>query len=301
MKILVTGSRGTIGIPLVKELRNRGHFVFGCDIKHENDPLYMRCDIAEYRQLERVFKHENFDLVFHLGAEFGRNNGEEYFEQVWKSNAIGTRNILEIQKDLRFKLVHASSSEIYGDVKAEYISEETVPAPQQNDYAISKWVNELQCRNFMARYGNQIMIPRFFNSYGPGEYYNNYRSVVCLFCYRAMFDIPYEVYEGYHRVFMYMDDFIPTLANCADRFKNGEVVNIGGKEYRSVKDLSNVVLKILGRDDSIVTYMPEDKHNTVNKRPNIDKAIKLLGHNPKTKLEEGVKKTIDWMKEVYQK
>jgi len=308
--IFVTGSRGTLGIPLVEELEKRGHDVFGVDLKHNNIDNYKRCDISEYRQLEEVFKECKFDFVFNLAAEFGRHNGEEYYEKVWKTNVIGLRNILELQKILGFKLIHASSSEIYGELsdlfgqdinKNEfYYKEEMIPAKQKNDYAISKWVNELQCKNFIDRYKNQIMIPRFFNAYGPGEYYNNYRSVVCLFCYRALKGIPYEVYENYHRVFMYIDDFIPTLANCVEKFISGETINIGGDDYRSVKELSDLILNELGLDDSLVNYIPADLHNVVNKRPDITKAKKLLGHNPKMKLEEGVKKTIEWMREVYQ-
>ena len=298
MKILVTGSQGTIGKPLVKELRSRGHIVYGCDLKHEADKNYIRCDISEYRQIEKVLNN-SFDIVINLAAEFGRQNGEEYFEAVWRTNVIGMRNILEIQKDKKFKLIQASSSEIYGDIKVDYLKEDIKPEPQLNDYAISKWVGEIQCRNFRQRYKNQIMIPRFFNAYGPGEYYTEYRSVVCLFCYKALHDLPYTVYEGYHRVFMYIGDFIPTLANCCERFIDGETINIGGKEYRSVKEMSDIVLKLTGKDDKLVTYLPQDQHNVVNKRPDIIKAEQLLDHAPNTSLEIGIAKTIEWMKKVY--
>ena len=79
----------------------------------------------------------------------------------------------------------------------------------------------------------------------------------------------------------------------------GDLYNIGGHEYRSVKDLSNVILKYLGLEDSFVEYLPEDKHNTQNKRPDITRACQLLSHDPKITLEEGVPKTIEWMRQVY--
>ena len=300
MRILITGCAGTLGIPLVEELRERGHEVWGCDLQHQNFANYIRADIAEYRQMEEVLAAANFDVVYNLAAEFGRVNGEEYYEKVWKTNAIGMRNILELQKMMGFKLIHASSSEIYGDMAVDFYREDMLPAPQQNDYAISKWVNELQIRNFIRRFNSKIMTLRFFNAYGPGEFYNAYRSVVCLFCYRAMYGIPYEVYEGYHRVFMYIDDFIPTLANACEKFISGEVVNIGGAEYRSVHELSDIILKSLGKKDTMVKYLPEDKHNVTNKRPDIEKARKLLLHNPGVSLEVGVEKTLKWMKEVYE-
>ncbi len=299
--ILVTGSKGTLGTPLVKELLKRGHAVTQCDLQHQRDPDYIRADVGNYRQLERVFERD-YDFVYHLAAEFGRINGEEYYDTLWQTNVVGTRNILEWQRRKGFKLIFASSSEVYGDAEAAILTEslpQQIPIAQHNDYAISKWVNEMQIMNFEKRYGNQCMRLRFFNAYGPGERYHHYRSVVCLFCYRALFDIPYDVYEGYHRVFMYVDDFIPTLANACESFIQGGVVNIGGEEYRSVEDLSKIILDYLGKDDKLVRYLPEDKHNVVNKRPNITLARNMLGHNPQVELEEGIPNTIEWMREVY--
>ena len=130
LNILVTGSEGTLGKPLVAELERRGHSVYKCDLKHTDQERYIRCDIAEYRQLLMVFDlGVKFDYVYNLAAEFGRINGEQYYEKVWKSNVIGLRNILEIQKLKGFRLIHASSSEIYGDLDVESIREEMMPAP----------------------------------------------------------------------------------------------------------------------------------------------------------------------------
>ncbi|MDD5510978.1 MAG: NAD(P)-dependent oxidoreductase [Dehalococcoidales bacterium] len=300
-KILVTGSKGSLGKPLVKELKRRGHEVWQVDLQHHLDDNYLRADISSYRQMERVFQ-QRYDYVYHLAAEFGRINGEEYYDTLWQTNVIGTRNILELQKQKGFRLIFASSSEIYGEVDADILSEE-LPLYQSiiqlNDYAISKWVNELQCMNFEKRFGSEIVRCRFFNAYGPGEHYNNYRSVVCLFCYRALHDLPYQVYQNYNRVFMYIDDFIPTLANVADRFTPGELYNIGGHEYRGVEDLSKVILDYLGLDDSRVVYLPQDVHNVKNKRPDITRARQFLGHDPRITLEEGIPRTIEWMRKVY--
>lgn len=300
-KILVTGSEGTLGTSLVSELRRRGNEVWGCDLQHQADEQYVRADVSSYRQLERVFE-QDYDIVYHLAAEFGRINGEEYYDTLWQTNVIGTRNMLEWQRKRGFKLIFASSSEIYGDKHADILTEE-IPLHssiiQQNDYAVTKWVNEIQCMNFERRFGLPIVRLRFFNAYGPGESYHRYRSVVCLFCYRALHDLPYTVYKDYHRVFMYIDDFIPTLANVANNFVPGQVYNIGGREYRSVEELSNIILSSLSLDDSRVTYLPQDQHNVQNKKPDISKAAQAFGHNPTIPLEDGVRRTIDWMRHVY--
>jgi dTDP-glucose 4,6-dehydratase len=300
-KILVTGIMGTLGRPLKQRLEEQGHDVWGADLQHQADQKYYRADVSNYRQLERVFE-QDYDYVYHLAAEFGRINGEEYYDTLWETNVIGTRNILELQRRKKFKLIFASSSEIYGDKHQQILSED-IPLNhsiiQHNDYAVTKWVNEIQIMNFEKRFGIPVVRLRFFNAYGPGEYYHNYRSVVCLFAYRALHRIPYDVYLGYHRVFMYIDDFIPTLASVVDNFVPGEVYNIGGEEFRSVKELSDLILKCVEMDDSIVNYLPEDKHNVLNKKPDIEKAKNAFGHNPRIILEEGVPKTVDWMKSIY--
>ncbi len=90
-KILVTGGVGAVGTYLVKELRSRGHEVFVADHKHTREPNYARCDVGEFRQVERLWtgggweqgslsKPHKFDVVYHLAAEFGRWNGEDFYE-----------------------------------------------------------------------------------------------------------------------------------------------------------------------------------------------------------------------------
>jgi len=300
-KILITGVMGTLGRPLKQELERRGHDVWGVDLQHQADQKYFRADTAIYRQMERALE-QDYDFVYHLAAEFGRINGEEYYDTLWETNVIGTRNVLELQKKKKFKLIFASSSEIYGDKHIDVLSED-IPLNhsiiQHNDYAVTKWVNEIQIMNFEKRFGNPVVRLRFFNAYGPGEHYHNYRSVVCLFGYRALHRLPYDVYMGYHRVFMYIDDFIPTLANVVNNYHAGEVYNIGGHEYRSVKEMSDLILKSIGLDDSLVNYLPEDKHNVLNKRPDCSKAAAAFGHDPKITLEQGIPKTIEWMRKVY--
>jgi dTDP-glucose 4,6-dehydratase len=304
--ILVIGSKGTIGQPLVRELMKRGHKITTSNFIHTSDLDHVRCDISKYRQVERLFNDGEFDYVYNLAAEFGRKNGEDYFEQLWETNVIGLKNILRIQEQKRFKLIHFSSSEIYGEIKThngfleENLSDQ-VPLKQSNDYAISKWVNELQIRNSRALSQTETLIVRLFNAYGPGEYFTPYRSVISQFIYKALHDLPYEVYLNYHRVFMYIDDLIPTLCNTVERFKDGEVYNIGGEEFVEVKVASDMILDYLGKDDSLVKYLPVDLHNVVDKRPDIAKAKRDLEHKPITPLSVGIPKTIEWYKKTYQR
>ena len=80
MKILVTGGLGVVGRPLVNALRKKGHDVWSVDLHHNWDAQYIRCDVGKFRQLNEVFRIANFDFVYHLAAEFGRQNGEDFYE-----------------------------------------------------------------------------------------------------------------------------------------------------------------------------------------------------------------------------
>lgn len=276
----------------------RAHEVLGIDIRHHVDGI--RADVAEYRQLEAALP-KDVDLVYHLAAEFGRYNGEDFYEQVWRTNAIGTKNVLRLQKERGFKLIFASSSEVYGERPETWLKEDLPLSPLllSNDYALSKLVNEGQLENARKQWGSQSMTLRFFNAYGPGEHYHRYRSVVCLFCYCALKRLPITVYKGYYRVFQYIDDLVATLASAADRFTPGLVANVGGTEFCSVEDLCGVIRKHVEIAPELITLLPEEAHNVVSKRPDITRAVETLGHDPKVTLAEGIPRTLDWMRQTY--
>ncbi len=301
MRILVTGGLGAVGTPLTRELRQRGHEVWIADRLHAPGPNYLRCDVGMYRQVARIFEDQAFDVVYHLAAEFGRMNGEDFYETMWQSNAIGTKNMLRCQEQHGFRMVFASSSEVYGDwagVMTEDVLEKH-PIRQLNDYAISKWVSEMQIMNSSDRFGTETVRVRLFNTYGPGEPYSEYRSVVCRFVYHALHDLPYTVFLDHHRSSTYIEDCARTLANISEHFTPGEVYNIAGDEYHDIKHLSDMILGYLGKDDSLVEYKKLEAHNTLNKRSDNAKSRKDLGHQSTVPLEVGIPRTIEWQKEVY--
>jgi dTDP-glucose 4,6-dehydratase len=304
VKILVTGGGGTLGKPLTIELRDRGYDVLTLDLMH--GMADQRCDIRSFRQLEEVVADFMPDYVYHLAAEFGRHNGDEFYEQCWSTNMVGTGNVIRLCNEYAARLIFASSSEIYGELSlakgakiSEDITDET-PVFPTNDYAISKWANELQIINAQATSDVEATRLRFFNAYGQGEHFHPYRSVVCLFCHAAMAGEEFTVFKGYNRTFMHIDDFIPTLANASDAHRwstlDGSAINIGGTDYRGVEELAEIVLETTGASKDLVQYMPEDQHNVQDKRPSIDQARHALGHDPQIKLEDGVPAYVEWLK-----
>lgn len=304
MKILITGGTGFIGTNLTQELLSRGHEVLTADLKHT--PLtkrnHYRCDIGEYRHLERIFdEHSDIEFVFNLAAEYGRWNGEAFYELLWRTNCVGMKNILMLQKKHKFKLTTFSSAEVYGDYRGEMyesLMDETA-IKQMNDYAISKWANELQCLNAAAMFGNKIVRIRPVNCYGPHEEYSPYRGVIPILVYHGMFNLPVKVFQGHKRIFDYVSDTVRTVANTTENFKPGEVYNIAAKKEISINYLSNLVNTELGIDDSHVTYMPEEPFTTKSKPINCDKAYRDLDHKINTPIDEGIKLYINWMKGKY--
>lgn len=303
MKILVTGGLGTVGKVLVRELRERGHDVWLCDIFHYHDLKHIRCDVGQYRQLERIIENNSFDYVYHLAAEFGRWNGEDYYDTLWVTNCVGTKNLIRLQEKHRFRMIFFSSSEVYGDWEG-VMSEDVMDKyeiKQLNDYAMTKWVGEMQILNSSAMHNTETVRVRLFNTYGPGEYYSPYRSAICIFIYKALHDVPYTVYLNHYRTSTYVSDTVHTLANIVETFKPGKVYNIGGLEEHDIKTVSDLILNYLGKSDSIVNYRESEPFTTKSKKLDISEAIKDLNHNPKITLEEGIPKSVEWMREVYKK
>ena len=193
------------------------------------------------------------------------------------------------------------SAEVYGDydgVMSEDVMDR-VPIKQMNDYAIVKWVNELQIMNSAAMFGTETVRVRLFNVYGPGERYTPYRGWIPKFIYKAMHDEPYTVYLGHKRTLEYVGDICRTLANIIDNFKAGEVYNLGGDTQYEVKYVSDLILRLLGKDDSKVAYKESEPFTTRVKTPDSSKAKRDLGFKLTVPLEEGMRRTVEWFKKLY--
>mgnify|MGYP003629960421 CR=1 FL=1 len=312
MKILITGVLGVVGSKLEEILLKRGHSVFGVDLKHAEkkyghglgkipEDNYFRCDIGEYRQIQKVIEYVKPDVVYSCAAEFGRWNGEHFYEQVWKTNAIGLKHIIRLQEDMGFKLIHCSSSEVYGDYQDIMYEDvmNNVAIDQMNDYAMSKRVNEMQIKNSQLMYNTDSVVVRIFNTYGAGEWYHPFRSVNCVFTYNLLHNKPITVFKGHRRTSTYVYDTVTTIANICENFISGETYNIASNSLHTIEDLTDLILKHSGANKDLVTYAESEILTTKDKLVNVDKAILDLNHKNSVGLDEGVKKTIDWMKKYY--
>lgn len=307
MKILVTGGAGFIGTNLCKELKKRDHTVYACDVYNTDLERFSRCDVGKYRQLETLFQEKGpFDFVYHLAAEYGRWNGEAYYENLWQTNVIGTKHILRLQEKFGFKMIFFSSAEVYGDYNGRMSEDIMEKNPikdtyQMNDYAISKWAGELMCLNSAAMFGTETVRVRPLNCYGPHEEYTPFRGFIPKFIYLALHGKPYTVYKGHRRIIDYVEDSARTFANIIDNFKPGEVYNVGGKtEWEiDIKDYSDLILEATGGDESLIKYEEGEPFTTKIKTVDFSKAINDLDHDPKVDPKEGISRTTAWMKSFY--
>ena len=305
LRILVTGGLGAVGTYLVAELKRRGHSVAVMDLPHSAGPDYHRGDVGEYRQFENVVSRVKPEFVYHLAAEFGRWNGEDFYETMWRANAVGTKHLLTLAERYQFRGVVFSSSEVYGDFEGEMNEDVMMTQPagalrQMNDYAISKWVNELQVMNAAAMHGVEIVRVRLFNTYGPGERYSDYRSVICRFCYHALSGKPITVFRGHRRTSTYITDCVNGLAAIAENFKPGEVYNIASDVEHSIEEAAEIVLKVTGADPGLVDHRDSEPFTTKQKQVNAEKARRDLGMRSTVHLEEGIANTVKWMRDFYQ-
>jgi len=303
-RILVTGGRGFIGTNLVCELRSRGHEVWTCDVLQGEDPQHVKVDTGEFRQLEWIFERQSFEYVYHLAAEYGRWNGEDHYENLWRTNVVGTKHMLRLQQRYKFKMIFFSSAEVYGDYD-ELMTEdvmEQLPIKQMNDYAISKWAGELQCLNAATMFGNETVRVRPVGCYGPHEYYSPYRGVIPIFTFKCLHHVPFTVYQGHKRIFDFVEDTCRTFANIVENFIPGRVYNVGGREEWSIsiEELAEIILEATEADRGLAQFRSAEDFTTRVKVVDFSLARQELQHDPKIDIREGVRRYVAWMRTVYQ-
>lgn len=320
MRILITGSEGVLGSTLKTLLRDRGNEVYGCDLKHSHDPDVMRADISERRQITRVFDKFQPELVYNFAAEFGRNNGQDYYEQLWKTNCIGTRNVIEECIHNRVTLAHASSSEAYG-LAEKYTSGlldegllDKFPPQFHNEYALSKWTNERQISMAVRNNNLNAVIFRFFNVYGPPELYNPYRSVVCQLAYKLLAGFPIQITKDGFRSHCWIGDWANAVGNLVGELDTiafqkewwgaggaeyTPVFNIGGDDYTSIEELYQMLVEVIKPKNPDVRFIDTEKNNTATKRPDNELSKVWLGFQSRTSLAYGLEETVSFLRKHY--
>ena len=315
MKILVTGSAGFIGFHLSKALLERGDTVFGLDnysdyydvsikkdrtkiLKENNNFSEAVCDISDFGSLKKVFEKNKFDVVVNLAAQAGVRYSLEKPGVYENTNIKGFLNVLECCRHIGPKrLVYASSSSVYGANKKLPFSEEDSVDNPISLYAASKKSNELMAFTYNHLFGIKSSGLRFFTVYGPMG-----RPDMALFLFTKAISEgkPINVFNNgeMERDFTYVDDIVSGLIASIDTPFEYEIFNLGRGESRKLTDFIKLIEKNLGKkaDVNMLPIQPGDVPKTFS---DVSKAKEKLGYSPKTSIEGGIKKFVDWYKEYY--
>ena len=313
----ITGGAGFIGSTLTERLIKEGNQVITIDnfcdyydpkikerniselVKSEDFRLY-REDIREINALEKIFSENKIDIIIHLAAMAGVRPSIENPKLYQDVNGDGTQNILEIAKKYNIKnLVMASSSSVYGNCKETPFREDMIVDFAISPYAATKKANEVMAHVYHHLYDMSIIMLRFFTVYGPKQ-----RPDLAINKFtRLMLNgekIPMFGDGSTSRDYTFVDDIVDGIIRSANYVADNnniyEILNLGNNSPVSLKQMIETIGKTLGVEPKIeqLPMQPGDVEITF---ADITKAQNLIGYNPKTTFEEGIKKFTDWYKE----
>ncbi|NPA32276.1 MAG: NAD-dependent epimerase/dehydratase family protein [Aquificae bacterium] len=311
MKILLTGCAGLIGWKVAEKLLKQGHKVVGVDnLNDYYDPklklyrvsllekfpnfTFHKIDIEDKNALRALFEKNTFDAVINEAARAGVRYSIQNPHVYFTTNVLGTLNLLELMKEHGTKkFILASTSSLYAGQKMPFREDLPVNTPI-SPYAASKKSAEVLSYTYHHLYGIDVTVLRYFTVYGPA---GRPDMSVFNFVYRALKGIPIEVYGdgSQRRDFTYVDDV--ALATVKALSLNGyNVINVGNNNPRKLSELIELIEKYTKKPVRVI-YKDFHKADMRETWADITRAKELLGWEPKTSLEEGVKKTVDWFLE----
>jgi UDP-glucose 4-epimerase len=313
--ILVTGGAGAIGSNLCATLADlEAKMVIILDdlsasyewnIPSRHNIMFVRGSITDEVMLKRVF-NEQPNIVYHLAAFFANQNSVDYPEKDLNVNGLGTLRLLQYSKMATVqRFIYASSGcSIYGSQAPLPLKEDFMSIHLSTPYQITKMLGELYCNFFFNHHGLKVVKPRFFNSYGPGEIPGQYRNVIPNFIYWAMKSegLPITGTGEETRDFTYVGDLIDGLLRAGyHESAVGKEFNLASGKETKIIDLANMINDLVGNRAGI-RFVQKRKWDTKSRLlASIDRAKNLIGYEPKNQFQVGLKNTVFWFKENWEK
>ena len=310
--ILVTGGAGFIGSHLCDRLLKLGHKVVCVDnlnpyyspkrkiknIQHNFDNkkfYFVILDIQKKDQLEQVFQKHKITKIVHLAARAGVRPSIE--KPLWynNTNISGTLNILELAKQYGCKnFIFASSSSVYGKNKKIPFHEDDAVDRPISPYAASKKTGELFCYTYSHLFGINMTCLRFFTVYGPRG-----RPDMIPFMFTHKIDksqqVPVFGDGTSRRDYTYISDIIDGIIAALEKPRKFEIINLGNNKPIELKYFITIIEKLLNKKAKM-QRLPFPAGDVPITFADITKAKRLLKYAPKIKIEEGMKKTVEWYK-----
>jgi len=315
MKILVTGSAGFIGMHVAKALLERGDQVVGFDnfndyydpgLKEDRNRslepyqgfTLVRADLANLGDVKRVFHDHKIDKVCHLAAQAGVRYSLKNPHVYVQSNIVGFTNLIEEAKSAGIKdFIYASSSSVYGkNEKVPFSITDPVDHPISL-YAATKRTNELIAHAYHHLFDMHCTGLRFFTVYGP---WGRPDMAAFLFTKAILEETPIKVfnYGKMRRDFTYIDDIVDGVIAAIDKSYPLEIFNLGNNTPVELEALIAMLESALGRK-AVRDEQPMQPGDVQETFADIDVTREKLGFEPKTSIEEGVTRFIDWYKNYY--
>lgn len=319
--VLVTGGAGFIGSHLVKTLLVRGANVSvadnlsrgrlenlsGCLEKIE----FCKVDLTKEERCLEVTK--GIDMIFHLAASVGgieyikKENVEGYIPSV----LMNTLMLDNAMKNNVENYLFTSSACVYTEKKCSgsgpifFKEDDAYPALPATTYGWAKLMGEIQCQAYAEDYGMKISILRLFSAYGENENLSPKWSHVIPALIRKAIRYPEEPFAIFGdgeqiRAFTYVKDVVEGMLLCMQKYPVADPINIGSDRWIRIKDLAKMIIDISGKEIE-PEYDVSKPTGTHYYAADYRKARRVLGWEPKTPLEEGLKKTYHWAEKVLKK
>lgn len=313
--LLITGGAGFIGSHLVDHLLATNEWqvtvvddfndFYDPTIKRQNirphlaNPRYRlaEADIRDRAALESVFSGQDFDCIVHLAARAGVRPSLSQPELYAETNINGTLNLLELARLRSIKqFVFGSSSSVYGiNAKLPFSEDDPIRQPI-SPYAATKAAGELLCHTYSHLYGLRCICLRFFTVYGPRQ-----RPDLAIHKFASLISsgqpIPVFGDGTTRRDYTYVDDIIAGVLAAVDfEGSDYEVINLGESRTVELRELISLLERELDTN-AVIERLPPQPGDVPQTFADITKARRILGYDPKTQIEEGIRRFIEWFRE----
>lgn len=310
MKLLITGGAGFIGSHLCEKYTQQGHTVICLDnfmsgnlmnVRHLLDYRNFKLikgDVRDYDLVEKLMFDVN--VVFHLAAQVHVDRSYIEPRLTYEVNVLGTQNILEAARihDTK-KVIHASTSEVYGSALYVPINEEH-PLNAPHPYGASKIAADRMCYAYIRTYGMDISIVRSFNIFGPRQRDLGYGGVISIFTRRVLGEMPPIIYGNglQTRDYTYVEDTVRAydlILNHPEPLT--EPINFGTGSEISILDLANMIIELCGKKGKVEPVHVGPRIGEVKRLiADASRARQLLGWEAKYEFKEGLQTFIEWYK-----
>ncbi|MHA1438584.1 MAG: dTDP-glucose 4,6-dehydratase [Promethearchaeota archaeon] len=310
--VLISGGMGFIGSNFIKYLLeiNQNFRVInvdkltyagnpenlsGIEKKHPKEYAFYKADICDFQTIDKITIKEKIDFIINFAAESHVDRSIDNPMLFSSTNILGTQTLLNIAKKNQIKrFIQISTDEVYGSLSFnDPPFEEKTPLSPNSPYSASKASADLLVKAYYKTFNIPVIITRCSNNYGP---YQFPEKLIPLMVYNAIHDKELPVYgKGENiRDWIYVLDHCKAIYNVLNKGKIGEIYNIGGDSEIANIDLVKKILKILGKPESLITFVKDRPGHDLRYAINHDKITRELKWKPEVKFEDGLKLTINW-------